>query len=87
MKLITHYYDDVKHDTFVVKTYPSIDPHIVPPPPPYKYAYKCQINSIACCDVIISQHAIAYTRMGGGQGVPDHDSQRKKPPFHISRGK
>ena len=45
---------------YVVKTYPSIDP-IVPPPPPNKYAYKCQINSIACCDVIMSQHATAYT--------------------------
>ena len=24
---------------------------------------------------------------GGAGGVPDHDSQRKKTPFHISRGK
>ena len=24
---------------------------------------------------------------GAGGGVPDHDSQRKKTPFHISRGK
>ena len=22
---------------------------------------------------------------GGGRGVPDHDSQRKKTPFHISK--
>ena len=41
---------------YVVKTYPSIDPHSTPPPP-NKHAYKCQINSIACCDVIMSQHA------------------------------
>ena len=40
----------------MVKTYPSIDPHSTPPPP-YNYAYKCQINSIACCDVVTSQHA------------------------------
>ena len=24
---------------------------------------------------------------GGAGGVPDHDSQKKKAPFHISRGK
>ena len=38
-------------DEYVVKTYPSIDPHSTPPPP-HIYAYKCQINSIACCHVI-----------------------------------
>ena len=27
------------------------------------------------------------TNRGGAGGVPDHDSQRKKTPFHISRGK
>ena len=37
----------------VVKTYPSIDPLV---PPPNIYAYKCQIISIACCDVMTSQH-------------------------------
>ena len=38
---------------YVVKTYPSIDPLA---PPPNIYAYKCQINNIACCDVMTSQH-------------------------------
>ena len=38
---------------YVVKTYPSIDPIV---PPPNIYAYKCQINNIACCDVMTSQH-------------------------------
>ena len=50
----------------MVKTYPSIDPHSTPPPPPYNYAYKCQINSIACCDVITSQHALLILT-GGNQ--------------------
>ena len=37
---------------------------IVPPPPPYKYTYKCQNNSIACCDVIASQHALLILLRG-----------------------
>ena len=37
----------------MVKTYPSIDPLV---PPPNIYAYKCQIISIVCCDVMTSQH-------------------------------
>ena len=61
----------------VVKTYPSIDPHSTPPP--HKYAYKCQINSIACCDVVTSQH-VSLILSGGNQ----NDLVRQRHVYNIS---
>ena len=46
---------------YVVKTYPSIDP-IVAPPPPIIYAYKCHINHNRERDVI----TLALSRLQRG---------------------
>ena len=70
--LLTQHFDDIRSIKgkvmnmsspsflygYVVKTYPSIDLHSTPPPPVLLNTYKCQIYSIACCDVITSQHAL-----------------------------
>ena len=42
----------VKIGGYVVKTYPSIDPHSDPPPPPNIYAYNCLIKYHRVRDVI-----------------------------------
>ena len=49
---------------YVVKTYPSIDPHSDPPPPPNIYAYKCLIKYHRVRDVIT--HAL-FRLLSGNQ--------------------
>ena len=63
----------------VVKTYPSIDPHSAPPPRINMHIYKCQINSIACCDVATSQH-VSLILSGGNQ----NDLVRQRHVYIIS---
>ena len=50
-------------------------------PPPNIYAYKCQIISIACCDVMTSQH-VSLILSDGDQ----NDLARQQPRVHIQLG-
>ena len=52
-----------------------------------KYVIFCELwEKMSVPD--IKNLGLLHRGGGGGAGrVPDHDSQRKKTPFHISRGK
>ena len=53
-----------------------------------QYRVKMVVNLSVpydCFELQAPDHWVAS--WGGAGGVPDHDSQRKKTPFHISRGK